>query len=89
MSANVFIAISMILGHAIQAFGYPLCSTLNAVVWVLGLRAVWMAFIYPKFPTYSCLIQCFVVSWFLTLLCNVVIFAVLYSRYKKGTYKRI
>ena len=89
MLCNVFLAVNAVLGHAIQAFGYPVFSTVNAVVWVLGLRAVWMAFIYPTFPTYSCLIQCFCVSWCLTMLCNIAIFTVLYRRYRKGRYKRI
>lgn len=89
MAANIFIAINAVLSHAVQAFGYPIFSTVNAVVWVLGLRAVWMAWIYPMFPTYSCLIQCFAVSWGLTMVCNVVIFSVIYRRYRKGRYKRI
>ena len=89
MSFGIFAAMMAVLGHAIQAFGYPICSTINALVWVLGLRAVWMAFIYPMYPTYSCLIQCFAVSWGMTALCNVVILCVLYRRYQKGKYKRI
>ena len=89
MMCNIFLAVSVVIGHAIQAFGYPIFSTVNAVVWVLGLRAVWMAFIYPMYPTYSCLIQCFAVSWGLTMVCNLVIFAVIYHRYRKGKYKRI
>lgn len=89
MMGNICLAINAVLGHAIQAFGYPVWSTVNAVVWVLGLRAVWMAFVYPLCPTYACLIQCFVVSWVLTTLCNVVIFGVIYGRYQRGKYKKI
>lgn len=89
MAGNIFLAINAVLAHAIQAFGYPVFSTVNAAVWVLGLRAVWMAFIYPMCPTFACLNQCFVVSWGLTMVCNIVIFAIIYRRYQKGKYKRI
>jgi len=89
MAASVFAALNAVLGNAIQAFGYPIWSTVNSVVWVLGLRAVWMAFVYPSFPTYTNLILCFAVSWACTTLCNIVIFSSVYTRYKKGKYKRI
>ena len=89
MSAAILAAMMAVLGHAIQAFGYPIFSTINAVFWVLGFRAIWMAFVYPLWPTYESLIWCFMFSWGLTALCNVVILAVLYHRYNKGKYKRI
>ena len=89
MTVLIFAAMNAVLGNAIQAFGYPICSTINAVLWVLGLRAVWMAFVYPTYPTYSCLIQCFAVSWIMTTVCNIVIFSIIYGRYKQGKYKKI
>jgi putative MATE family efflux protein len=89
MIASFFPAITAVLGHAIQAYGYPVFSTVNAVLWVLGFRVIWMAFIYPLYPTYTSLVQCFVVSWGMTTVCNVVIFAIIYARYKRGKYKRI
>lgn len=89
MLAGIFAAMMAVLGHAIQAFGYPIFSTVNAVVWVLGLRALWMAFVYPLHPTYASLILCFAVSWGMSALCNIVILSVLYHRYRKGKYKRI
>lgn len=88
-AASVFAAMNAVLGNAIQAFGYPIWSTVNSIVWVLGLRAVWMAFIYPVFPTYTNLILCFSVSWACTTICNIVIFSFIYRRYKKGKYKKI
>ncbi len=88
-AAFIFVTVSAILGNAIQAFGYPVWSTVNSVVWVLVLRAFWMATVYPVYPTYTNLIWCFVVSWGCTTLCNVIIFTVVYIRYKKGKYKVI
>ena len=88
-SCTFFLLMNTVLGHAIQAFGYPVFSTINAVTWVLGFRIFWMAVIYPRYTSYASLITCFGVSWILTFICNVVIFTVIYLRYKKGKYKRI
>jgi len=89
MIASVFAAMNAVLGAAIQAFGYPIWSTVNSVVWVLGFRAVWMATVYEATPTYANLILCFSVSWACTMLCNTVILSVLYTRYRRGKYKKI
>ena len=78
-----------VLGNAIQAFGYPIFSTVNALAWVLGFRIFWMKVIYPVYTSYASLITCFSVSWVLTFICNVIIFSVIYTRYRKGKYKRI
>ena len=89
MAALPFAVVNAVLGAAIQAFGYPIWSTVNSIVWVLGFRALWMTAIYPSHPTYANLILCFVVSWGLTMICNIVIFSFVYIRYKKGKYRRI
>ena len=88
-ACTIFLLMNTILGHAIQAFGYPIFSTVNAAVWVFGFRAVWMEFVYPIYTSYTSLIVCFVTSWGLTFICNTVIFSILYNRYRKGKYKRI
>lgn len=88
-TAAFFLMMNTILGNAIQAFGYPIFSTINAVTWVLGFRFFWMDQIYPRYTSYASLITCFAVSWVLTFICNTVIFAVIYHRYRKGKYKRI
>jgi Na+-driven multidrug efflux pump len=88
-AALIVATMNQVLGSAVQAFGYPIWSTVNTIAWVLGLRAVWMATVYPIYQTYSNLILCFVVSWVCTLVCSLVIFSVVYTRYKKGKYKKI
>jgi Na+-driven multidrug efflux pump len=85
----IFLLMNTLLGHAIQALGYPVFSTVNAAAWVLGFRLFWMSVIYPMYSSYASLIYCFGVSYVLTFICNVVIFTVLYIRYRKGKYKRI
>jgi len=88
-SAYIFVTISAVVGNAVHAFGYPIWSSVNSVVWVLLLRAFWMKTIYPLYPTYNNLITCFTVSWACTAFTNIIIFSVIYFRYKKGKYKVI
>ena len=85
----IFALMNNLLGSAIQAFGYPVSSTINAVTWVLGFRFFWMLVIYPHYTSYASLITCFGLSWLLTFVCNILIFYVIYRRYRKGKYKRI
>ena len=84
-----FLLMNAVMGPAIQAFGYPVFSAINAVTWTLGFRIFWMHVIYLSYSSYANLILCFGVSWALTFLCNAVILTVLYRRYRKGKYKRI
>lgn len=73
-----------VLSQALHAFGYPIFGTLNSVVWILGFRTFWMAFIYPHVMTYANLILCFVVAWCCTLVCYVIILSIIYRRYRRG-----
>ena len=83
-------AINSILSHVIQAFGYSLFSTINSIVSVLLFRMVWMTWIYPLSPTYACLCQCYLVSWFLILIVNVSFTSYLYfGKLKKGLLTRM
>jgi len=88
-SSMFFLLMNTILGHAIQAFGYPIFSTVNAVVWVLGFRIFWMSLVYPVYTSYASLMVCFSVSYVLNFICNVIIFAIIYYRYRKRKYKHI
>ena len=78
-----------VLAHALQAYGYPVFSSINSIVFTLAFRFVWMQGIYPQNPTFSMVMICFTVSWILILLFNSVAVAILTHRYNKGTYKKI
>ena len=78
-----------VLGHSIQAYGYPIYSAVNSIFFTLGFRVIWMTFVYPRYQTFSSLMLCFTVSWILILLFNIVGTVVLTLRYQKGKYKRI
>lgn len=71
------------LGAAVQAFGYPTLSTLNNLVSVLGFRIVWMNFVYNKAPSIDMLYVCYTISWGLTCLINIGLFAYAYRKYKQ------
>ena len=78
-----------VLGNAIQAFGYPIVSSISSIFCILVFRIIWMNFIYPAFPNFYCLNACFTVSWILLLLCNIVFATIFFKRYLKGKYKHL
>ena len=69
-----------VLSNTLAAFGYTAINTATSVVTVFGLRMVWMAFIYPIFPTFEVLFQCYTVSWTLSFAANLVTFLIVYPR---------
>ena len=73
----------------IQAFGYTVLNTVASLTTVLGFRTVWMTFLYPHFPTFHVLMQCFTVSLIFRCVVYIVFFLAVYGRYKKGKYVRI
>jgi len=89
---TLFVCVSgsnSVLGHALQAFGYSTFSALNSMISVFGFRMIWMFFVYPHNQTFICLMACFLVSWCFMLLCNVVVFTFVYTRYKRGKLKSV
>ncbi len=60
-----------VLSHAIQSYGKPIFSTVNSIVGVFIFRFVWMRFVYPLYPTYTCLMVCFIASWCFMLIFNI------------------
>ena len=78
-----------VLSHALQAYGYPVFSSINSIVFTLGFRIVWMQLIYPGNPTFAMVMMCFTVSWGLIMLFNSVATLILTRRYNKGAYRKI
>lgn len=79
-----------ILSHSLQAFGYSIFSTVNSTINVLVFRFIWMTCIYPLCPTFEVLMQCFLVSWILVLICNLAFFFyVYYKKFKAGKLKKM
>lgn len=82
-------ATNNLLTHMLQAFGYSALTSANSVLCVLGFRVVWMTWIYPLNPTFPMLIYCFFVSWLLMLVTNILFSSIVFTRYRRGKYKRL
>jgi putative MATE family efflux protein len=84
------LAINNILSHSIQAFGYPLFTSISSIAFTLGFRVLWMLLVYPKFPTFNTIMLCYLVSWVLNMILYATFFTAVYRRYtKKGICKKI
>jgi hypothetical protein len=83
-------AINQTLSHSLQAFGYPLFTSISNIAFTLGFRTVWMQFVYPRYQTFTNLMSCFLVSWLLNMTFYAIFFTFVYLRYtKKGICKKI
>lgn len=69
--------------NVLISFGKTLYITVRSIFSVLILRFLWMKFIFPLFPTYSCLCQCYTVSWILSLLLVFIPMILTYGKYLK------
>ena len=89
-------AVDNTLSSSIRAFGYTLPPMLNSVVTVILFRTVWMNLIYPGmnftgdpvtdiFNVY----ECYIISWILSLVVQIILFAVIYKRYMSGKGKEL
>lgn len=95
--AIYFIAgLNGVLVAAVQAFGYPILPMINSIVTVLLFRVVWMSWIYPVLPTGPDPVQnsvnlyaCYPWSWSLSLAVNILLFTVIYLRYRRGRLKTV
>ena len=83
-------AVNTTLCSCMNAFGYPVSQTICSLISVLGLRIIWMAFIFPlKADSFPLLFFCYTVSWWLQLLLLSVAFFIVYRKYKSGKLHEI
>ena len=76
--------------RAINTFGYAKVAVIGTVFAIFGFRAIWMNFIYPLNPTLNMIFVVFTLSWMLSLIFNVVLFAWIYKyRFKPGKLKAL
>ena len=90
-----FIAcINNVYGSALQAHGYSTFSAINSIFSVFIFRIIWMQGIYPLYanhPTYErffMVVFCFLVSWIIRMVVNVIAFAIIRARYNRG-FRRV
>lgn len=83
-------AVNQTLSHSLQAFGYPLFTSVSNIAFTLIFRTFWMQVIYPHYQSFTNLMLCFTVSWILNMIFYVFIYAIVFFRYtKKGICKKI
>ena len=82
--------INNVFGSTLQAYGYSTVSAINSIFSVFVFRIIWMQGIYPlcaDMPTYErffMVVLCFLVSWVIRMLVNIVAFAIVRSKYNRG-----
>lgn len=86
--------VNTVYANALQAHGYSSFSAINSIFCVFIFRIIWMQGLYPQcahLPTYQrffVVTVCFLVSWVLRMMVNVVAFAVIRTKYNRG-FRRV
>ena len=86
--------VNTVYGNALQAHGYSAFSAINSIFCVFIFRIIWMQGLYPlcsDYPTYQrffIVTLCFIVSWILRMIVNIVAFAVIRTKYNRG-FRRV
>ena len=78
-------AINGVYASAILAHGYSAASAINSIFSVFVFRIIWMQVLYPHFQTFLFVMACFVVSWGIRMLVNIVLYGSIWHRYRKKT----
>ena len=76
-------AINGVFANAILAHGFSVASAINSVFSVFVFRIIWMQVLYPHFETFWFVVVCFVVSWVLRMLVNIVLYGVIAHNYRR------
>ncbi len=82
-------AVNALLANCMNAFGYPVSQTICSIASILGLRMIWMLFLFPRRPSIEMLYFCFTVSWCLQLVLLTTAFVIVYRKFKNGTLHKI
>ena len=77
------VAINGIFASAILAHGYSMASAINSIFSVFVFRFIWMQALYPYCQTFAFVMACFVVSWTITMLINIVMYCTIWHKYRK------
>ena len=63
MFFEIFNAIGEIMSGALRGLGYALCPTILSVIFVCGVRVLWVLKVFPVLGTYAGLVWVYPVSW--------------------------
>lgn len=82
-------SVNTVLVSSQQAFGHSAVPMLTSVLSILGVRVLWMAFVYPNHMTYDWLFLCYTVTWCLSMLVHIITFGIIFIRYRHGHVKAL
>lgn len=83
-----------VLGSALQAHGYSTFSAINSIFSVFIFRAIWMETVFASCSgledsrRFFMVVVCFVVSWTIRMVINIVGFSIVRIKYKRG-FRRV
>lgn len=94
LTRMAFLVLPMFINMAIavyesslQARGYAFLGSINAIVFIFVFRVIWMQFVYTAFPTWTCLMLCFLVSWCFRLACNMILYPIVKRRSERKLFQ--
>ena len=79
----VFAGVNGVFANAILAHGYSLASAINSVFSIFVFRVIWMQVLYPHNKTFFFVMLCFVVSWAVRMMVNIVLYGTVSHKYFK------
>ncbi len=79
----VFAGINGVYANAILAHGYSVASAINSVFSIFVFRVIWMQVLYPHYKTFFFVMACFVVSWVVRMMVNIVLYGSIWHNYRK------
>lgn len=82
-------AASAVVSHTLNAYGYSIFVMISNILSTIVFRTFWMQLVFPRVGTFMVIMQCYTVSWWITLTCNAVFLCWVYSRYKKGRVRNL
>ena len=82
-------AASSVVSQTLNAYGYSVFVMISNILSTIVFRTFWMQLVFPKVGTFMVIMQCYTVSWWITLTCNAVFLCWVYSRYKKGRVRNL
>lgn len=79
----VLAGVNGVFANAILAHGYSLASAINSVFSIFVFRVIWMQVLYPHNKTFFFVMLCFVVSWAVRMMVNIVLYGTVSHKYFK------
>ena len=77
-----------VLSAAIQSHGYAAYTAATSIFSVCVFRLFWMWVVYPRFQVFDMLMACFLISWLLCLVFNIIGYFIFCQRQIKFSFRK-